>query len=135
MPGGGGHSYSKVDMMLVHGRTKWTLNKYFRLKNIPETSVFVCFCYPKQVSNASLLSIPFFLSLLWVLYSKHVSQFQGLKNIPFFFQMLLFLTPFSMYVRTSTVGKNDPFMCLLVRASYLPLHTSCPPWKFGMSRW
>ena len=27
-PGGGGHSYSKVDMMLVHGIIKSTLNKY-----------------------------------------------------------------------------------------------------------
>ena len=34
--GGGGGSYSKMDMILVHGLTNWTLNKYFhRLKNIP----------------------------------------------------------------------------------------------------
>ena len=28
---GGGHSYSKVGMTLLHGLIKWTINKYFHL--------------------------------------------------------------------------------------------------------
>ena len=71
-----------------------------------------------------MLSFFFFLiwSLLRVLYPKHVSQFQRLKNIPF--QILLFLTPFSMYTRTSTVGKKWPFYLF---SWYPPLNTSAPP--------
>ena len=58
-----------------------------------------------------------------------------MKNIPFF-KILLFLTPFSMYSHTSTVGekkKKNPtlYTCFLVRASYPPLNTcKWPPWGF-----
>ena len=43
--GGRGDLYSKVDMMLLHGLTIWTLNKYFhQLKT-----------YPKLVSQFQVL--------------------------------------------------------------------------------
>ena len=91
-PGGplifkGGYDARTWDLMdpkQVFSPTKnHALNKYFWL-----------FCYPKQVSNALLLSIPFlFWSLLYYTLNTY-HNFQGLKNILFFSKFCCFWHPF-----------------------------------------
>ena len=63
-----------------------------------------------------------------MLYPKHVSQFQGLKNIPFFQNFAVFATLFN--VRAYIDGRKNTtlFTCFLVRAaSYQSVNTSAPP--------
>ena len=53
----------------------------------------------------------------------------GWKTYPFF-QILLFLTPFSMYVRTSTVGEKIPYTSIISTCKY-----KWPPWELQAKNW
>ena len=64
--------------------------------------------------------------LLWVLYPKHVSQLQGLKNIQFF-QILLFLTPVWMYCVHWLLGKKQPFLFVFLYKCHIYLWMQVPP--------
>ena len=73
------------------------------------------------------LSIFLFWSLLWVLYPKHIAQFQGSKNIPFFCKFCCFWHPFQCTRVHRLLEKTTLFTCFLVQASYPPLNTSDHP--------
>ena len=69
-------------------------------------------------------------------YPKHISQFQELKNIPFYPNFTVFDTLFNvhMYIdcwKKKKTNKNKRkitlFKCFLVRESYPPLNTIAPP--------
>ena len=107
--------------------------------------------YPKQVILSGFfvtlnmhcaIGIPS-ISLLWVLYPKHVSQFQELKKYLFSPKFCLFLHPFYcthmhrlLWEKTKTKKtktKKNPVV-FFVRASYLHwIEYKCPPPR--VKRW
>ena len=78
-----------------------------------------------------LLSIPFF----FYLRCEYYHNLKGWKTYPFYqyfgiyyplFQIWLLLTPFSVYVRTSTVGKKQPFLLVFLYEHHIHLWIQVP---------
>ena len=66
-------------------------------------------------------------SLLWVLYPKHVSQFQGLKNIPFFPNFAVFDTLFNVRAYIDCWKKKQPFLLVILYEHHIHLWIQVPP--------
>ena len=81
-----------------------------------------------------LLSIPFlFWFLLWVLYPKHISQFQRLKNIPFFQNFAVFDTLFNVRTYTDCWKKNNPFYLFSCTSIISTFEYKWPPWGLNLT--
>ena len=104
----------KMDPKQVFSPTKkHTLSKYFVYKQVMHPAVkYTLFILISAVSIT-----------MYTLNMYH--NFKGWKTYPFF-KILLFLTPFSMYGRISTVGKKQPFYLFSCMSIISTFDYKCP---------
>ena len=71
-------------------------------------------------------------TLLWVLYPKHVRQFQTLEKIPFFSKFCCFWHPFQCTRLHRQLENNYPFYLFSCVSIISTIECKCPPPNFAV---